>query len=107
MELKISLPCSQKLDTGAYPESFKFISHCDTHFSKAYFDGVGISQWYSAGLRAEQSGVRVPVGARNFSVHHRVQNGSGTHPASYTIWTRGSFPGGKAARAWNWPLTSI
>jgi len=29
----------------------------------------------------------------------RVQNGSGAHPASYPISTRGSTPGGKAARA--------
>jgi hypothetical protein len=27
------------------------------------------------------------------------QNGSGTHPASYPMGTRGSFPGGKEARA--------
>jgi hypothetical protein len=26
--------------------------------------------------------------------------GSGAHPASYQMSTRGSFPGGKAARAW-------
>jgi hypothetical protein len=36
-------------------------------------------------------------GAGNFSVHHRVQNGSGAHPASYSMGSRGSFPGGKAA----------
>jgi hypothetical protein len=35
----------------------------------------------------------------NFSLHHRVKNGSGAHPASYPIGTRGSFPGGKAAAA--------
>jgi hypothetical protein len=28
-----------------------------------------------------------------------IQNGSGTHPASYPISTRGSLPGGKAAGA--------
>jgi hypothetical protein len=32
-------------------------------------------------------------------VHHRVQNGSGVHPASYPMGTRGSFPGGKDAGA--------
>jgi hypothetical protein len=31
------------------------------------------------------------VGTGNFSLHHRVQNGSGAHPASYPIGTRGSF----------------
>jgi len=28
-------------------------------------------------------------------------------PASYPKGNRGSFPGGKAAGAWSWPLTSI
>jgi len=27
------------------------------------------------------------VGARNFSLHHRVQDGSGAHPASYPVRT--------------------
>jgi hypothetical protein len=63
------------------------------------YEGVGIAQWYSAGLRAGCSGVRVPAGAGNFSLHHRVQTGSGVHPASYPVGTRGSFPEGKAAGA--------
>jgi hypothetical protein len=45
------------------------------------------------------SGVRFPAGAGNFSLNHRVQNGSGAHPASYPMGTRGSFLGGKAAGA--------
>jgi hypothetical protein len=36
-----------------------------------------------------------------------IQNGSGVHPASYPMGTRGSFPGGKSAGTWSWPLTSI
>jgi hypothetical protein len=40
------------------------------------------------------------------SLHHRVQNGSGARPASYTMCTRGSFPGDKAAGTWSWPLPS-
>jgi hypothetical protein len=40
------------------------------------------------------------------SLHHRVQNGSGAHPAPYPMGTR-NFPGGKATGAWSWPLTSI
>jgi hypothetical protein len=63
--------------------------------------------WDSAGLRAGWSRVRIPAKAGNFSLHHRVQTGSGAHPASYPMGTRGSFPGGKAAGAWIWPLTSI
>jgi hypothetical protein len=44
-------------------------------------------------------GVRFPVGAGNFSLNHRIQNGSGAHPDSYPMGTTGSFPGGKAAGA--------
>jgi len=42
-----------------------------------------------------------------FSLHHQVQNGSGTHPASYPMGTRGSFPGSKASEGWSWPFTFI
>jgi hypothetical protein len=58
---------------------------------------VGIALSY--GLDDRVSGVRFPAGAGNFSLHHCVQNGSGAHPASYPMGTRGSFPGGKAAGA--------
>jgi hypothetical protein len=54
---------------------------------------------YIYGLDDRGSRVRLPAGAGNFSLHHRVQNGSGVHPASYPMGTRGSFPGGKAAGA--------
>jgi hypothetical protein len=36
-----------------------------------------------------------------------VSMGVVIHPASYPMGTRDSFPGGKAAGAWSWPLTSI
>jgi hypothetical protein len=47
------------------------------------------------GLDDRGSRVRFPEGAGNFYLHHRVQNGSGAHPASYSRGTRGSFPGVK------------
>jgi hypothetical protein len=56
---------------------------------------VGIALGY--GLDDWGSRVRFLVGAGNFSLHHRVQNGSRSHSASYPMGTRGSFPGGKAA----------
>jgi hypothetical protein len=68
---------------------------------------AGLTQWYRAGLRAGWSRVRVLAGAGDFSVRRLVQNGSGAHPASYPVGTRSSFPGGKAAGAGSWPLTSI
>jgi hypothetical protein len=43
----------------------------------------------------------------HFSLHCRIQNGSGAHPASYSMGTRGSFPRGKAAGTWSWSVTSI
>jgi len=46
--------------------------------------------------------VRFPAGAGSLSLLHRVQTGSRAHPPSYPIGT-----GGKATRAWSWPLTSI
>jgi hypothetical protein len=46
------------------------------------------------GLDDQNSRVRFPAGAGNFSLH---QTGSGAHPASYPMGTRGSFPVGKAA----------
>jgi hypothetical protein len=66
---------------------------------------VGIALGY--GLDGRGSRVRFPAGAGNFSLHHRVQNGSGAPPTSYPRGTGGSFPGGKAAGAWTWPLTYI
>jgi len=37
----------------------------------------------------------VPAEAGKFSLHHRVQTGSGAHAASYAVGTGGSFPGVK------------
>jgi hypothetical protein len=53
--------------------------------------GYGLDDWGSR--------IRFSTGAGNFSLHHRVQNGSRAHPASYPMGTRGSFPGDKAAEA--------
>jgi hypothetical protein len=58
-------------------------------YDKSLYSSVGIA----IKLRTGRSGVG------NFSLRHRVQNGSGSHPASYPMSTGGSFPGGKAAGA--------
>jgi hypothetical protein len=58
---------------------------------------VGIALGY--GLDDRVSRVRFPARTGNFSLHHRVQNGSGAHPASYTMGSKEPFPGGKAAGA--------
>jgi hypothetical protein len=48
------------------------------------------------GLDNRATGVRFPAGAKDFSSTLCVQTGSGAHPASCTMGTGGSFPGGKA-----------
>jgi hypothetical protein len=64
---------------------------------KSRDSSVGIVVGY--GLDNRGSRIRFPMGAGNFSLHHRVHNGSGVHLASYPMGTRGSFPVGKAASA--------
>jgi len=39
------------------------------------------------------TGVRFPAGAGTFSPRHRIQTGSGVHPASYLMGTVGSVTG--------------
>jgi hypothetical protein len=62
---------------------------CDINESRD--SSVGIALGY--GLHDRGSRIRFPAGAGNFSLHHRVQNDSGAHPASYPMGIRGSFPG--------------
>jgi hypothetical protein len=62
-------------------------------FYKNSGSSVGIALGY--GLDDRGSRVRFPAGAGNFSLDHRVQNGSGAHLASYPRGIRGSFTGGK------------
>jgi hypothetical protein len=64
---------------------------------KSRDSSVGIALGY--GLDDWGSMVRFLAGTGNFSLHHRVQNGSGAHPVSYPMGTKGSFPVGKAAGA--------
>jgi hypothetical protein len=53
------------------------------------------------GYGLDDRGSRVRFQARdgNFSLHHRVQNGSGAHLICYPMGIRVSFPVGKAAGA--------
>jgi hypothetical protein len=61
---------------------------------KSRDSSVGIALGY--GLDDRGSRFRIPAGAGKFSLHHRVQNFSAAHPASYPVGTRGSFPRGTA-----------
>jgi hypothetical protein len=72
------------------------MEYTHTHaYTKSRDSSVGIALDY--GLDDWGSRVRFSTGAGNFSLNHRVRNGSGAHPASYSMGTRGSFAGGKAA----------
>jgi hypothetical protein len=64
-----------------------------TNYEENHDSSVGIAPDY--GLDDRGSRVRVPVRAGNFSLHHRVQNGSGAHPVFYPMGTRDSFLGVK------------
>jgi hypothetical protein len=69
----------------------------ESHFQEQSRDSsVGIALGY--GLDDRGSKVRFPTGAGNSSLHRRFQNGSGAHPDSYIMGTRGSFPGVKRPR---------
>jgi hypothetical protein len=86
--------------TQVQPISYPSKRFSRDHLSKQNRDSyVGIALGY--GLDDRGSRVRFPAGAGFFSLHHRVQNGSGTHPASYPMGIMYSFPGGKAVEAWS------
>jgi len=60
-----------------------------------FFFLVVVEPRYIIRHRAGLGAGRFPGGAGNFSLHHRVQNGSGPHTASYPMGKRGSFLGGR------------
>jgi hypothetical protein len=64
---------------------------------KSRDSSVGTANDY--GLDDRMIAVRIPAGAGNYSLRHRVQTGTGANPAPYPLGTRGSFPRGKAAGA--------
>jgi hypothetical protein len=60
-----------------------------SHIYKCSRDSSVVKRWATDWM------IRVPTGAGNFFLHQRVQTGSGAHPASYPMGTRGggSFSG--------------
>jgi hypothetical protein len=71
------------------------------HISWALMESRDSSVGIALGYGSDDCGFRVrfPEGAGNFSFHLCVQTGSGAHPASYPMGTRGSSLGRKAAGA--------
>jgi hypothetical protein len=80
-----------------FPYPNLLYTSCYTPTQKSRDISVGIALGFGLGDRGSR--VPFPAGAGNFSLHHRVQNDYGAHPASYPIGTRGSFLGGKTAGA--------
>jgi hypothetical protein len=74
--------------TTPYLLSEILYSHLPTIF-KSCDSSVGVALGYRLDDRGSK--VRFPAGAGNFSLHHRVQNGSWAHPASYPMGARGFF----------------
>jgi hypothetical protein len=54
---------------------------------------------FSMKVKIFGSTIRFPEVPGNFSLLHRIQTGSGAHPAAYPMVTGGSFPSGKATGA--------
>jgi hypothetical protein len=77
--------------------------HGGYYFSTVWSRDNSVSR--VTGLQVGRPGFDSRQGQRHFSLRHRIQNGSGTHPTSYPIGTGGSFPGDKAAGAWSWLFT--
>jgi hypothetical protein len=93
-----SAPCSKHPQFTVRVHRALTMVHCNSFIVQYSRDSaVGIAVGY--GLDGQGSRVRFPAGAGNFSLHHRVQNGSGAHPASYPMVTIDSFLGDKAAGA--------
>jgi hypothetical protein len=90
-KLMLYITYSLQIDRTNCPRYYKILPK----FLKSRDSSVGIA--LGCGLDYRGSTVRFPAGTGNFSLHRRVQNGSGAHPASYPTLTRGSFPGGRAA----------
>jgi len=75
-----------------------------THHNFCVFD---INSFHTAFLKESSSVCISPRYSTISSVCYRVRTEFGAHTASYPMRAGGSFPGSRAAGAWNWPLTSI
>jgi hypothetical protein len=65
------------------------------NLARILYGGAGVAQSVQCLTTDWTAGVRTPTEAEDFSSTLCVQTGSGAHPASYTMGTGGSFPGGK------------
>jgi len=89
------------------PTSCCFLFLTSKYFSTAPCSQTGAAIALGYCLDDRGSRVRFPAEAGNFTLQHRVQNGSGAHSTSYPMGIGGSFNRNKATRARSWPSTSI
>jgi hypothetical protein len=83
--------CKERRNCKLHNRSRAVFLTCETslilgrvsRISKSRASSVGIALGYELDDRGSR--VRFPAGAGNFFLHHRVQNGSGTHSASYPM----------------------
>jgi hypothetical protein len=69
-----------------------------TEYYYYYYYGVGKAQSVKHQAAGWMVWVQFLARARDFSLLHSVQTGSGAHPASYQMDSRASFSGGSATR---------
>jgi hypothetical protein len=74
-----------------------FSHHSQTRYPNMWEPGSSGSIVSDYGLDDRTIGVRFLAGAKDCSSSLCVQTGSGAHPASCTMGTGGTFPGGKSA----------
>jgi hypothetical protein len=86
--LVMCVPCHESPAPSPSGLDLCIYYHCG--LIKSRDSSVGIALGYGLDDR-RGCRVRFPAGAGNFSLHHRVQNGSGAHPASYSTGTGGSY----------------
>jgi hypothetical protein len=58
---------------------------------------ISVGKAAGYGLDNRGTGFQFPLGTRDISVLHSAQTGFESHPASHTVGTEGSYPGGKEA----------
>jgi hypothetical protein len=96
------LSFGQKLMLRKLPEKSGF---CWTDY-EGYLSRVTITQSVLRRATSSMAGVRFLAGARDISVIHSVQIGSGAHTTSYKITIENYFREGKRAGTWSWPASS-
>jgi hypothetical protein len=85
---KVSRPLKHTYETNSLMAGNKNGKVCITRWSARIFQCVPRSFEHLNDLDTNKT----VMGAGNFSLHHRVQKGSGAHPASYPMGTKGLFP---------------